>query len=238
MFSIAVFSIGLLALLPFGALPASRALVAARLDLVLWALVAGELAVLVALSRISTGAWVNYALQAAVLASVLTARALTRVADEVDRPGMLIPVVLAALVVLLAAVRSTFESVAQRRYERIALAYVMQQVRRPPSEFFFAGRPGCNRVHGQIELVYDEWLYPVFESVHLAEPRSNWLRNALTSGAIRFVVNGSGGPRIEGIAETLPQLGYVRQFHAGPFFVWERIARPSVNRADRPTIER
>jgi len=94
------------------------------------------------------------------------------------------------------------------------------------TEFFFVGRPGDNRVFGRLDLVYDDWLYPVFESIHLAEPRSNWLRRALATGPVHFVVNTSDSPEIEGIGLTLPQLGYSRRIHAGPFFVWERI-RPS-----------
>ena len=33
-----------------------------------------------------------------------------------------------------------------------------------PMPIFFADRPGLNRVHGRADLVYDPWLYPVFES--------------------------------------------------------------------------
>ena len=44
-----------------------------------------------------------------------------------------------------------------------------------PTTIFFVDRPGFNRVHGRADLVYDPWLYPVFESIKLAEPRSAWL---------------------------------------------------------------
>ena len=34
---------------------------------------------------------------------------------------------------------------------------------RPAAEVFFVDLPGLNRLHGRIDLVYDPWLYPVFE---------------------------------------------------------------------------
>jgi hypothetical protein len=84
------------------------------------------------------------------------------------------------------------------------------------------GRPGENRLHGRIELVYDDWLYPVFESIHRAEPRSVWLRRALDRGPIHFVVNTSDSPRIDGIGTSLKALGYRPRIQVGPFWVWER----------------
>ncbi len=47
------------------------------------------------------------------------------------------------------------------------------------SDLYFAADPGRNRQYGRTDLVFDHWLYPVFESVHGAEPRSSWLRSAL-----------------------------------------------------------
>ena len=70
--------------------------------------------------------------------------------------------------------------------------------------------------------MYDEWLYPVFERMGLAQPRAIWLSRILTSGSIRFVVNTSDAPRLDGIAESLPALGYARKYHVGPFYAWER----------------
>ena len=58
-------------------------------------------------------------------------------------------------------------------------------------------------MNGRLDLVYDDWLYPVFESIHQAEPRSVWLHRALTSGAIRYVVNASDSPKIDGLGDTL-----------------------------------
>ena len=62
---------------------------------------------------------------------------------------------------------------------------MVEHLKLPPSAFFFLERPGINRVNGRLELVYDDWLYPVFESLHLAEPRSGWL--GLRSDPARYV---------------------------------------------------
>ncbi len=90
-----------------------------------------------------------------------------------------------------------------------------------------------NRLHGRFDLVYDEWLYPVFEALGLAEPRTIWLRRILTAGNIRFVVNTSDDPHLDGIAQTLPALGYVRKYHVGPFYAWENRVFRERRRSDR-----
>ena len=115
----------------------------------------------------------------------------------------------------------------QHHTERLEIARIFRETGRPPSEFFFVGRPGDNRVNGRLDLVYDDWLYPVFESIHLAEPRSMWLRRALTAGSVHFVVNNSDGQDVDGIGQSLPLLGYSRRFQIGPFFVWERVLPPA-----------
>ena len=93
-----------------------------------------------------------------------------------------------------------------------------------PRAFFFVGRPDVNLAHGRADLVYDEWLYPVFESVGLAERRSVWLRRALVSSSVRYVVMPSQGTRIEGLDQTLPELGFFPSRVVGPFFLWEQSA--------------
>ena len=62
------------------------------------------------------------------------------------------------------------------RSDRLAAEAVVRNVGEPGSTFYFAGGPGENREFGRTDLVFDDWLYPVFESVHAAEPRSVWLR--------------------------------------------------------------
>ena len=68
--------------------------------------------------------------------------------------------------------------------------------------------------------MYDHWLYPVFESIGLAEPRSVWLARAPEAGTVRVVVTPTDRARIDGIPQTLPELGYRRLAHVGPFVVW------------------
>ena len=101
----------------------------------------------------------------------------------------------------------------------------LEEIKRPRSELYFAGNPGLNRLYGQLDLVHDDWLYPVFESMRLAEPRSAWLELALTRGSVRFVVNTSSDSRIDGLDKPLSDLGYIRRFQLGPFFVWENVVR-------------
>ncbi|MFI5457589.1 MAG: hypothetical protein ACHRXM_19275 [Isosphaerales bacterium] len=218
----AVFA-AVLIVLPVCAFLEPRSLARGRLDGALWVYLAAELALMLVLCRTSTGAWVNYAIPSAVVAAVLTARVLDRALGDAISYRRLIPIATAASILPIGVVMDPYVSAAKRRNEGLAIAQISQVLGRPSSEFFFVGRPGDNRVRGRLDLVYDEWLYPVFESMHLAEPRSIWLRRALTAGPVRFVVNTSESPQIDGLGLTLPQLGYSRRIQVGPFFVWERI---------------
>ena len=116
------------------------------------------------------------------------------------------------------------ESARLRSIDQTAMAQVLDHLGRPPTEVFVVARPGDNRVNGRLDLVYDDWLYPVFESIHQAEPRSVWLQGTLRSGGIRYIVNTSDSPKIDGLGESLLHLGYVRDFVIGPFYVWKRSA--------------
>jgi hypothetical protein len=71
-------------------------------------------------------------------------------------------------------------------------------------------------------LVHDDWLYPVFESIALAEPRSRWLGRALVKGPVRTVVATTKLPWIEGTKIDLRRLGYRSDSSVGPFYVWTR----------------
>ncbi len=203
------------------ALREHRTLLGGRLDSFLWLFLAGELAVVVLMSRASSGAWVNYGIQTVVWGSVLSARALARVCKAAPRPRSLWPIVLASLLVPVALVQDAYRITRQRQHDREVIALL--QFDRPSSEVFFAGRPGFNRVYGRLDLVYDDWLYRAFESMHLAQPRSTWLRLALTSGPIRIVVNTSDSPEIDGLDQPLGALGYYPSVEVGGFFVWRRI---------------
>jgi hypothetical protein len=215
-----------LVVLPVCALLERGSLARGGVDAALWLYLAAELAVMLVLCCSSTGAWVNYAIPSVLIACVLTARVLDRALCDATSRLRLLPIVLAASVMPVGVVTGAYWNAQQRHNEGIALARIFLEMGRPRSDFFFVGRPGDNRACGRLDLVYDDWLYPVFESIHLAEPRSIWLRRALTAGPVRVVVTTSDSPRIDGIGLTLPELGYAARFRVGPFFIWERILEP------------
>ena len=192
------------------------------LDRTLWAYFAAEMAFTMILWRLSTGGWYNYALQALVLACVLTARALSRAIDGAASWRPLIPAALAALAVPAYAFTDATQVLGKRAAESTALARVLANVQRSSTEIFFVDLPGANRVHGRIDLVYDSWLYPVFESIGFAEPRSIWLDEALATGPVRVVATTSRRGEIDGLKRTLPDLGYSLSKRVGPYFVWAR----------------
>ena len=114
------------------------------------------------------------------------------------------------------------EVLLKRRAEHAGVVRLFESLRRPAAEVFFVDLPGLNRVHGREDLVYDPWLYPVFESIGLAEPRSVWLARALSSGPVHVVAAASSRPQIDGLKRTLPELGYRGGQKVGPFFIWTR----------------
>jgi hypothetical protein len=193
-----------------------------RIDAVLWVYCALELCSTAVLCRLSTGAWYNYAIQGVLFACVLAARALARAFEGARSSRALLAAALAAVAVPAFAFTDVKEVLAKRRADRRAVERLFEKVGTPFSEIFFVDRPGDNRVYGRLDLVYDPWLYPVFESIGLAEPRSVWLAHALSVGPIRVVVAPSPRPAIDGVAQTLPELGYRLSFRSGPFFVWIR----------------
>jgi hypothetical protein len=197
-------------------------LVAGTVDNALLLYLAAESLVVVILARASTGAWVNYGIQAVIFASILTARALDRACNFVPSNRALLSFVLASLAVICSVILDATMTAIDRRYDQAALARIFENYRRPTSEFFFLGRPGDNRLYGQQSLVYDDWLYPVFESIHLAEPRSVWLTRALADDNIRYVVTTSESTTIEGLGRSFRELGYHRGIKVGTFYVWER----------------
>jgi hypothetical protein len=182
--------------------------------------IAVEVLVLIALCRGSSGAWINYGIPAMVFAAVLVARSLAGVEDAVS---MLVRVLsIAAAVGLLASVVMDAKvEVNRRRAERDDLARIQLSTGLAVSDCFFADRPGLNRMSVRLEWVYDDWLYPSFESLKLARPRAQWLRPLLgRSGGVGAVVLESDSQWVDGIRESLPELGFVSVGRFGPFRVW------------------
>jgi hypothetical protein len=215
----------LLFILPACILLEGRPLVGEHLDRALWIYWVGEIVLMSVLCRMSTGAWYNYAIQAVVFASVLSARALSRALEGARSSWSLLPVVVAVLAVPAFAFTDARQIALKRTTERTAVARIADRLNRPKDEFFFVDRPGDNRLYGRLDLVYDNWLYPVFESIGLAEPRSVWLRHALESGPVQVVLMTSAGDRIDGIDQSLAELGYVHRGWLAPFHIWIRPTR-------------
>jgi Dolichyl-phosphate-mannose-protein mannosyltransferase len=212
----------LLLVIPACALLERSTLFSSRLDAHLCLFIAAEAAIVVFLSRASAGAWMNYGIQGVVFAAILTARSLARACENARSPAAIVSIAVACAAVLGIVFEVWYLTFQRAEEERITVARVLDEVKRPSSELYFAGRPGLNRLYGQPELVHDDWLYPVFESMRLAEPRSAWLELALRRGSVRYVINTSDDPRIDGLDKPLPALGYVRRFQVGTFYVWER----------------
>ncbi len=224
--STAAVSVCLFLIIPICVFVERRTIFANRLDASLCLFAAAEAAIVVALCQASAGAWVNYGIQTIVFAAILTARSVARACEQPRVRRDLVLIALASLPVLAFVLQDSRASVVRLRDERRLVARVNQAINRPSSEIFFVGSPGRNRLYGNVDLVYDDWLYPVFESMRLAEPRSAWLERALTDGSIRVVVNNSDGSRIDGLRRSLPALGYMPRFEIDPLYTWERVSSP------------
>jgi hypothetical protein len=210
---------------PSAAAALKRVWQAGDIDPALALYLACELVLAAYLVRQSTGAWYNYAVQAMLFASVLAARALARATVAPPPARAIFPVALAALAVPAFALTDVKETIARRRAESALLRRLFEQIDVNPESVFFVDRPGFNRVHGRTDLVYDPWLYPVFEATGRAEARSAWLARALETGPVRVIVTGIPQTRIDGIPRTLSELGYVLKQRLGPWLVWTRQPR-------------
>ena len=187
---------------------------------------AAEILIVVPLCLASTGAWVNYAIQGIVFAAILTGRSLARACGGARLRTSLISIAIATLAVLCVEIIEAYATFHRMRFERMSTEAVLHILKEPTSSVYFVGEPGKNRVYGRADLVFDHWLYPVFESAHLAEPRSSWLRDALTDGSVRFVITTSKEPRIDGLEEPLTSLGYRSRFEIVSLYVWEQVRAP------------
>jgi hypothetical protein len=202
-----------------------RLLLAGKVDQALAWFCAGEVALTAILSRLSTGAWFNYAILAVVFGCIIVARALARSSQNASSRWQLMPAALAVITVPAFAFTDTREVLSKRAFDRAEVTRLLDYLKRPADELFFVDRPGDNRVHGRLDLVYDPWLYPVFESIGLAEPRSVWLAGALEGGTVQVVISGKRRPSIDGIPRSIPKLGYRAGAVVGPFFAWLREPR-------------
>jgi hypothetical protein len=208
----------LLALVP-AALLSPRDLAGNRLDVALWAFLLAELGMITLLTRSSTGAWLNYGVQATLLLSVITARALGRSLTTASLRS-LAPLALATLVIPVALWIGIDLILVNHRMNAAAVATVMRHYQARRSELFFIGGPGNNRVHGRPELVIDDWLYLVFERSGLAEQRSLWLPAALESVRVSTLVSLEVQPSIPGLSVSPSQLGFVADVQVGPLYCW------------------
>jgi hypothetical protein len=133
------------------------------------------------------------------------------------------PAILAAAAVLITNLYEVHRARWDATIDGALMSLLSANIDSPRESWFVVGRPGFNRLDGRLDLVYDDWLYPVFESTGRAEPRSQWLGRALLSGPVRVVVNNTDGPLVRGTGIDLRLLGYRHGFKADPdLYVWVR----------------
>lgn len=177
----------------------------------------------------STGAWVNYAIEPAILACVLIAAGVARA--EVSAKSRFawksIVVSVAATLLLANNVRLVSISARGRAADRKALGVLLSDERVGARwERYFVNAPQYNRLHGRSDLAHDDWLYSSFEAVSAAEPRDEWLAQELSAGEVRVVIVAEDPARdslsVEGLNANLPELGYRLDARFGRFDLWRR----------------
>ncbi|HEV3164961.1 MAG TPA: hypothetical protein VGZ22_13105 [Isosphaeraceae bacterium] len=203
-----------------------------RLDALLLAYLAAEITGCVALGLNSTGAWVNYAIQAVVFGCLLIGRALDRALAERRPAWRAVPIVLAAVFLAWNVVWATYRAVEERfalvnSLHGLVTSRQMDGVLR--TEIYFVALPQYNRLFGRVDLAIDDWLYGCLEQTSATEPRSLWLRQVLTAGPVRFVIVPRNPPIpipnlevVPGLTEPLPALGYFPVGQFGQFRLWAR----------------
>ncbi len=171
---------------------------------------------------LSTGGWFNYALEAVVIAAVVTARAMTRACERPLPRTVRLPLAIAALAVPAFAFTDIKQVLLKRNSDTDEVAAVVEKTGCAASTIFFVDLPGVNRVNGRCDIVYDAWLFPVFESMGLAEPRSAWLEQRVLDGSISAVATTSTGDKISGVNRSLGDLGFSELKRVGRYRVWMR----------------
>jgi hypothetical protein len=197
-----------------------------KLDAVLLPFILLDLALMVKLCLNSAGGWYNYALQPVVFAAIIGGRWLDRALDQPVPRWKKALVGVSAVVVMVSVTRNVVASSMARRDHNVALMTLLDDPHirsRPSSERYFAGGlQHCNRRFGQMRLTHDEWLYRAFEAISAVNPRSNWLRAALTTGPVHQVVVPWDDPYVPGVPDSLPLLGYRPIDRFGRYQVWDR----------------
>ena len=120
------------ALFPVCALIERSALLGNRMDAALWIYTAVELGLATVFFYLSTGSWMNYAIQSVVFGAVLTARAASRVLDASPSARILWPAALAVLTVLVSAYNHIFDTEMQMRGERAAAEKIFAHLQSAP----------------------------------------------------------------------------------------------------------
>ena len=133
--------------------------------------------------------------------------------------------VLASFVVLARNVQCIEIGITSRRRKHAILSSIFSNSEiagQPPSRIYFVDRLALNRSHGNLSVAHDEWLYGVFERVGAAGPRSLWLRSALATGSVHYVVMPDEAATVPGLDEPLPELGYSSAQRIGDYLIWKR----------------
>lgn len=210
---------GLLVMMPILARSDRAPARVGSLDRLVLGLLVVELVLVAGLARLSTGAWYNYAITGEGFFCVLAGRFVGRILEAGPaRAGFALFAAGTAAVAF--AITDARAVGARRALERDAAVRVIERVGRPASKIYFADRPGDNRMLGRRDLVFDPWLYPVFESLGWAEPRDEWLGEAIRRRSITVVVVAGDQTMIAGVARDLRDLGYRLTDRVGFFRIW------------------
>jgi hypothetical protein len=199
-----------------------------RLDAILLVAIGLELALMIKLCLASAGAWYNYAIPSACWLAVLVGRSADRLLEQTPSPRTILCLSGACLLLLALDVRNVGSTIRLRRTTDQTLRAVLgdERVRVERHERYFAGPlQHFNRRFGNADLLHDEWLYGAFEAIGAAEPRREWLRDALDSGSIVQVILPKGAVAVSGVPENLRDVGYEPVAEFGELRVWENRAK-------------
>jgi hypothetical protein len=197
-----------------------------RLDRVLMIYIVAETAAIIPLCYFNLGAADNYALQAVVFCCALLARFLARLPREASiAAGGLIAVAMASTIIMgrdLQFVELAWRSRSENRATLAALLDSTYLSRRESQDIYFFDLPEYNRLYGNRQLIFDEWVFGSFETALAAEPRSMWLRSAIEAGPIHTVIMPTDGQSIPGVGKSLVDIGFRKVGQFGVYRIWAR----------------